>query len=121
MSELENQESSESSSLNSGSLLDEILSESKLAPQDEGYDVAKRGVQAFIAELLTPARSAEKIDRALVDTMIAELDARLSSQVDEIIHTKEFQTLESSWQGLKFTVDRVDFRENVRVELVASR
>ena len=119
MSELENQESSESSSLNSGSLLDEILSESKLAPQDEGYDVAKRGVQAFIAELLTPARSAEKIDRALVDTMIAELDARLSSQVDEIIHTKEFQTLESSWKGLKFTVDRVDFRENVRVELLS--
>jgi len=100
------------------SLLDEILSEAKLKPKDEGYDVAKRGVQAFITEMLAPNRSEERVDKALVDAMIAEIDKRMSSQVNEILHATEFQKLESSWRSLKFLVDRVDFRENTRVEML---
>ena len=38
--------------LEGDSLLDEILSETKMSPGDEGYEVAKAGVQAFIAELV---------------------------------------------------------------------
>lgn len=100
------------------SLLDEILSEAKLKPKDEGYDVARRGVQAFITEMLAPNRAEERVDKALVDAMIAEIDKRLSSQVNEILHASEFQKLESSWRSLKFLVDRVDFRENTRVEML---
>ncbi|MBJ6765046.1 type VI secretion system contractile sheath large subunit [Myxococcaceae bacterium JPH2] len=100
------------------SLLDEILSEAKLKPKDEGYDVARRGVQAFITEMLAPNRSEERVDKALVDAMIAEIDKRLSSQVNEILHVPEFQKLESAWRSLKFLVDRVDFRENTRVEML---
>ena len=33
--------------LEGGSLLDEILAETKMTPGDEGYEIAKRGVQAF--------------------------------------------------------------------------
>src|SRR6185312_608605 len=29
-----------------------------------------------------------------------------------------FQRLESAWRGLKFAVDRIDFRENIRVDFV---
>ena len=57
-------------SLEGGSLLDEILAETKMTPGDEGYDVAKRGVQAFIAELVAPKREGEKVDKAFVDALI---------------------------------------------------
>src|SRR4051794_22565700 len=99
----------------SPSLLDEILSEAKIKPKDEGYDVARRGVEAFITEMLAPNRSEERVDKALVDAMIAEVDRRLTAQVNEIMHHQEVQKLESSWRSLKFLVDRVDFRENIRV------
>src|SRR3954467_3705601 len=105
-------------SLEGGSLLDEILAETKMAPGDEGYDVAKRGVQAFIAELVTPKREGEKVDKAFVDALIAEIDAKLSLQIDEILHHPTFQKLESAWRGLKFLVDRTDFRENVKIEML---
>lgn len=101
-----------------GSLLEQILSETQISPKDEAYAVAKAGVEAFIAELLTPKRANEKVDRAVVDQMIADLDTRISKQVDEIMHQESFQKLESSWRGLKFVVDRVDFRENVKVEVL---
>ena len=100
------------------SLLDDILAETKMAPGDEGYEVARAGVQAFIAELVRPQREGEKVDKALVDAMIAEIDLKLSSQIDVILHHAEFQKLESSWRGLKFVIDRVNFRENVKVEML---
>jgi type VI secretion system protein ImpC len=101
------------------SLLDEILAETKMSPQDDGYDIARRGVQAFIAELLAPKHADQKIDKAIVDGMIAEVDEKLSRQLDEIIHAPPFQALESAWRGLKFVIDRTDFRENIKVELLS--
>src|SRR5215470_1701128 len=104
--------------LEGGSLLDEILAETKMTPGDEGYEVAKRGVQAFIAELVAPKREGEKVDKAFVDALIAEIDVKLSRQIDEILHNPTFQKLESAWRGLKFVIDRTDFRENIKVELL---
>jgi len=101
-----------------GSLLDQILSETKLSPKDEGYEIAKRGVAAFIAEMLAPSRQSDRVDKLVVDQMIAEIDKRLSAQVNEVLHHKSVQALESSWRSLKFLIDKVDFRENVRVEVV---
>jgi type VI secretion system protein ImpC len=100
------------------SLLEEILAESKLKPSDDGYDIAKRGVQAFVAEMLAPNRMQEKVDKVIVDAMIAEIDKRLSAQVNEILHQPALQKLESAWRGLKFLVDRTDFRENIKVEML---
>jgi type VI secretion system protein ImpC len=114
----EAQASGGTQTLEGGSLLEEILAETKMTPGDEGYEVAKRGVQAFIAELVTPKREGEKIDKALVDALIAEIDTKLSRQMDEIIHHPTFQKLESAWRSLKFVIDRCDFRENIKVELL---
>lgn len=99
------------------SLLDQIMAETKMSPQEEGYDVAKRGVAAFISELLGP-RAGQKIDKQLVDLMISEIDSKLSSQLDEILHHEKFQQMESSWRGLKLVVDRTDFRENIKLEML---
>jgi type VI secretion system protein ImpC len=114
----EAQASGGSQTLEGGSLLEEILAETKMTPGDEGYEIAKRGVQAFIAELITPKREGEKIDKALVDALIAEIDVKLSRQMDEIIHHPTFQKLESAWRSLKFCIDRTDFRENIKIEVL---
>ena len=43
---------------------------------------------------------------------------RSSAQVNEILHHEEFQKLESAWRGLKFLVDRTDFRRNIQIEIL---
>lgn len=100
------------------SILDRIIAETRLNPEDEAYGIAKRGVSAFIQELLKPHNDKEPVKKALVDRMIAEIDAKLSQQMDEILHHDRFQALESAWRGLKLLVDRTDFRENNRIELI---
>jgi type VI secretion system protein ImpC len=99
-------------------ILDRIIAETKLTPDDEAYDIAKRGVSAFIEELLKPQNENEPVKKAMVDRMIAEIDAKLSQQMDEILHNAEFQALESSWRGLKLLVDRTNFRENIKLEII---
>ncbi|HCP76576.1 MAG TPA: type VI secretion system contractile sheath large subunit [Pusillimonas sp.] len=99
-------------------ILDRIIAETKLTPDDEAYDIAKRGVSAFIEELLKPQNEHEPVKKAMVDRMIAEIDAKLSRQMDEILHHQQFQALESSWRGLKLLVDRTNFRENIKIQIM---
>lgn len=118
MSETELQQESGAAETAEVSLLDEILQETRLTPSDEGYDVAKKGVAAFIAELVKPSRQGEKVSNDAVDQMIAAIDQKLSSQLDAIMHDESFQKLESSWRGLKYVIDNTDFRQNIKIEML---
>jgi type VI secretion system protein ImpC len=100
------------------SLLDDIVTATKLKPADEGYDIAKKGVQALLAQLVEPGKKVDKISNAIIDEFIAGIDQKLSSQLDAILHHPEVQKIESAWRSLKYLVDRTDFRENIKIELL---
>ena len=118
MADTEGQAQAQQAAASEGSLLEEILQQTKLKPSDEGYEIAKKGVEAFIAELIAPKSAFDKADKRAVDLMIAEIDKKLSRQVDEVLHHPQVQKLESAWRGLKLVIDRTDFRENVRIDLL---
>ncbi len=104
--------------LSNATLLDQIMAETKLVPAQEGYQVARQGVSAFISEILKTPDPDQLINKHRVDQMIAELDRALSNQMDAILHQPAFQALESSWRSLKLLVDRTDFRENIKLEVL---
>ncbi|MEF1207988.1 type VI secretion system contractile sheath domain-containing protein, partial [Photobacterium damselae] len=87
-------------------------------PADDGYDIAKKGVAAFIENLLGSEHTDNQVNKALVDQMLVELDNKISLQMDEILHDATIQEMESSWRGVKMLVDRTDFRENNKIELL---
>lgn len=99
-------------------LLDQVMAETMLVPSQEGYQVAKKGVAAFISEILKSNDPDQRINKHRVDQMIAEVDRALSRQMDVILHQPDFQQLESAWRGLKLLVDRTDFRENIKLEVL---
>ncbi len=98
-------------------LLDEIIETSKMNPEDEGYSATKAGLQAFLKEIVVLKPEA-KISALMVDEMVAEVDKKLSSMVNAIMHNEKFQKLESSWRSLKYLVDKTDFRENNKIEII---
>jgi len=101
-----------------GSLVEEILLETKLRPSDEGFSLAREGMRELIAMLATPERKGERVQQKIVDEMISEIDQKMSKQLDQILHNPTYQQMESSWRGLKLVVDRTNFRENIKIELV---
>ncbi len=100
------------------SLIDEIIQATKVTPSDEAYSITRTGIQAFIDELLKPEREGEKVSKTIVDEMIADLDQKLSAQVNEILHHEAFQKLESAWRSLKYLGDNTDFRENTKISML---
>ncbi len=119
MAEMEPQNAAQSGGTSESSLLDQIMQETRLQPSDEGYDIARRGVEAFISDLLAPQRAQQKVEQKLVDELIHEIDQKISVQMDEILHNERFQALEAAWAGLKMVVDRTDFRENIKLEMLS--
>lgn len=72
-------------------------------------------VQVFMQCLQKSGQKVEKLDKTLLDHHIAELDFQISRQLDEVMHSDEFQKIESVWFGLKSLIDKTDFRQNVKI------
>ena len=102
-------------------LLDEILAQTRMTPQDEGYDIAKKGITAFIENILLTDTTEDPINKTLVDRMLVELDQKIGAQMDEILHSSDFQAIEATWKNLKFLVDNTDFRENIKIEILNAK
>jgi type VI secretion system protein ImpC len=75
-------------------------------------------LRVFIGAIAEGSTTVEKIDKTVLDQQIAAIDEKISAQLDAILHHPEFQKLESSWKGLKFLVDRTDFRKNIKIEVL---
>ena len=75
-------------------------------------------MQVLLARLKISGMQIEKLDKHLLDHHIAELDYQISRQLDAVMHHDEFQKVESVWRGLKSLVDKTDFRQNVKVEVL---
>lgn len=114
----EEQKQSQQAAVGEVSLLEEMLDDAKVRPEDEAYGTTALGLKQLLKEMLTPDNKGARVDKKAVDRMIAEIDEQLSKQVNEVLHHPDVQKLESSWRGLKYMVDNVDFRENIKVELM---
>lgn len=75
-------------------------------------------VQVFLERLKQSGQKVDRLDKTLLDGHIAMLDEQISLQLDVVMHHPDFQRVESGWRGLKFLVDRTDFRQNVKIELL---
>ena len=102
----------------STSLLDSLLAETHVTQADEAYHITKNGLGALLQQMAEQSEPTERIDKILIDRLIAKIDRVMSTQVDEVLHHEQFSKLESAWRSLKFVIDRTNFRENIKVNLL---
>lgn len=102
----------------SNSLIEQVMNQTRISPDSVDYSVAEKGVAEFISEVLKSSTPDTVVNKNLVDAMIVKLDEKIGNQVDEILHNDKVQELESAWRGLKLLVDKTDFRENIKIEIM---
>lgn len=75
-------------------------------------------VEAFAGMAL--ANTALLSDDALrsIEAMIAQIDKKLSAQIDLIIHNEEFQKLEGAWRGLHHLVNNTETDEKLQIRVM---
>ncbi|MEL6915898.1 MAG: type VI secretion system contractile sheath large subunit [Pseudomonadota bacterium] len=85
-------------------------------------EVAEKAIDNALATVVQTAMADQSlIDDDVIDTlqaMIAGIDQQLSAQVNEILHDEDFQTLESSWRGLAYTLNNSETGANLQVEVL---
>lgn len=80
-------------------------------PRLDGWGAEKTvaGLSAMLTQAFSENADEPRIDLDLIDAMIARIDAKMSAQLDEVLHAPAFQAVESAWRGLKLLVDRTKF------------
>jgi type VI secretion system protein ImpC len=59
-----------------------------------------------------------EVGPAVADEIISQLDALMGEQLDEVLHHPDFSGLERTWLSLKYLVERVDFQENIQIQIL---
>lgn len=74
-----------------------------------------------LVDQLTARRGGRaRAGRRAVPGAVAAIDRALGAQLDIILHEPGFRALEARWRGLRFLVDRCDFRKGIEVELLSA-
>jgi type VI secretion system protein ImpC len=85
-------------------------------------DRARTEVQSAVRTLAEQALSGISLTSAdavtNIKAIIAELDHKLSDQVNEIIHQEEYQDLESAWRGLHHLVNNSETDQMLKIRVM---
>jgi len=88
-------------------------------PQTDG---AKSEIQAAVNTLAQQALASTRlISNDVVQTinaMIAEIDRKMSEQINKIIHREEFQKLEGAWRGLHYLVTNSETDDQLKIRVM---
>jgi type VI secretion system protein ImpC len=74
-------------------------------------------LRAALSVILRDYDEKAAIGPAAIDEIVSRLDAILSERMDEALHHPDFVDLSKTWLSLKALTDRLDFQENVVVEI----
>jgi type VI secretion system protein ImpC len=98
-------------------LLDQILDRTR--PQNERErERNKNYVEQFLRQVVTPGQVVSKDVEENIKFWIAKIDQKLSSQLNEVMHSQEFQKLEGTWRGLHYLVHQSETGEFLKIRVL---
>ncbi len=88
-------------------------------PQTDG---AKSEIENAVQTLAQQALASSKLISSdvvqTINAMVAEIDRKLSEQINQIMHSAEFQQLESAWRGLHYLVSNSETDDQLKIRVM---
>jgi type VI secretion system protein ImpC len=93
-------------------------SDSKTEFDREREDSIKKAVKTLAQQALENVNVVS--DNALdsIERLKAEIDKKLTTQINEIMHHPDFQQLEGAWRGLKHLVNNTETDEHLKIKVM---
>ena len=88
---------------------------------DDARTAVEQAVRTLAAQALDQTKLIGDDVIASIQSIIAELDRKLTAQVNAILHKDEFQKLESAWRGLHYLVNNTETDEMLKIRVVNIR
>jgi type VI secretion system protein ImpC len=81
-------------------------------------DRAKDYFRQFLDHVVEPGQVVSQDVETNIKRWIGAIDQRLSSQLNEVLHTPEFQKLEATWRGLSYLVHQSETGEYLKIRVL---
>ncbi len=85
-------------------------------------DSAKSEIEGAVRTLAEQALASSRLISTdvvqTINAMIAEIDRKMSEQINLIMHTEEFQKLESAWRGLHYLVSNSETDDQLKIRVM---
>jgi type VI secretion system protein ImpC len=98
-------------------LLDKILDRTKPI-NDRERERNRDYVDEFLRHVVKPGQVVSKDVETNIKYWIAEVDKKLSAQLNEVMHHPDFQRLEATWRGLHYLVMQSETGENLKIRVI---
>ncbi|MDA8249102.1 MAG: type VI secretion system contractile sheath large subunit [Rhodospirillales bacterium] len=85
---------------------------------DHARSAVETAVQTLAQQALANTTLISGDSLRTIEAIIAAIDAKLSEQVNAIIHNEDFQQLESAWRGLHYLVNNTETDEMLKIKVL---
>jgi len=99
-------------------LLDQIISDTRIGRDDEQREQSRRQIATLVEEVMKGTVQVSKDLEATINARIADIDALLSKQLNEIMHHADFQKMEGSWRGLHYLVHQSETSTMLKLKVL---
>jgi type VI secretion system protein ImpC len=85
---------------------------------DRAREAVEQAVQTLAQQALANTALISGDSLRSIEAMIAAIDAKLSEQINVIMHHEDFQQLESGWRGLHYHVNNTETDEMLKIRVL---
>jgi type VI secretion system protein ImpC len=95
------------------------LLQKEFKPQsDKAREAVENAVRTLAEQALIGTNVISGDVLATIEGLIAALDRKLTEQVNLILHTPQFQAVESAWRGLHYLVNNTETDETLKIRVM---
>lgn len=85
---------------------------------DEAKSAVEQAVKTLAEQALDKSKLIGKDVLESIKSIIAEIDKKLTEQVNAILHHEDFQKLEGAWRGLHYLVNNTETDEMLKIRVL---
>src|SRR5688572_20451618 len=100
------------------SAFDALLKREFKPRTDQAQQAVERAVRTLAAQALEGTALIDPDVVKSIEAMIAQLDSKLSEQINLILHHDQFQKLEGAWRGLHYLVNNTETDEMLKIRFM---
>ena len=101
-----------------GSEFGSLLQKEFKPKTDQAREAVEAAVQTLAQQALGSAITLSNDAYQTVQAIIAEIDRKLSEQINRIIHHDDYQKLEGAWRGLHHLVTNTEVDEMLKIRVM---
>src|SRR4030095_7090547 len=85
---------------------------------EEANEAVQRAVRTLAQQALADTSVVSDDAVRTIERIIAEIDKKLTEQINKILHHEDYQKLESAWRGLHYLVNNTETDEMLKISVM---